>query len=625
MEEDDFQARVGASLKRLSNGELRLAREALCPDDDPMHADLPLGKSSFEVEELRRHPKQPQRSDGLPWTGTAPYSGPYGAEWLREQELRRKMLERDPDYIFVKLVAAKSATDVEAFYDMEDLRDVLTRQRFFEQQERSQLAESSRITVTKLVSERDAAELQITSRTAAGGSFTVAESNAKESSEQAEEFAQAVSARWHKKNFEWIASVMRKIIFGKLVRPETPLSHVTTEDWSHEILAASIWTAGGAITVSEISDLRHAVDVILQSADALSRVAARAVKIDLLSDLSETQLEKQSVDVLLHALAVASVGWFEPVLGLDERTKWLNEPDAKKRLKTMFDHLQQQRLNPGQPTIDPEESAPDFGTTGQQVLTLLLTRNAIQATAVALSTPPTDGEITDVSDKLKLNDANWGINRPYQHGAASLVRFLPTREDFAFVDYGLPLRTRGKNEIAGRSLAVAALDVSQAERMAFDQQSKELALLRRQATDMRERIDGLLRGQVQIRPPESQYRHALEWLSRPENSGVVRIKDIVVGGIDEAYQKFVDYAWRQGGRGRDMWGGREPSREEPPDVEDLQHNKETRGEFAKLVAVEIALAKIRAPRQYYQSQFRRYTKLDEASSIDWFRRWLART
>ncbi len=103
------------------------------------------GETSFEVEELREREK---RRRILPEDGTwveedAPDpSDVFGPEWREEELSRQKILEDDPDYQFLTLVAGASNTQVELLYDEDSLGEAM-RRRLGEQQVKMAAQEAS--------------------------------------------------------------------------------------------------------------------------------------------------------------------------------------------------------------------------------------------------------------------------------------------------------------------------------------------------------------------------------------------------------------------------------------------------------------------------------------------------
>lgn len=82
------------------------------------------GKSSFKLEDWEKEfgKKRLQREDGREWTEPPPgEGGVFEPKWRNEEELRRQLLENDPNYIFLNEVAGRSNATVETLYEEGDV------------------------------------------------------------------------------------------------------------------------------------------------------------------------------------------------------------------------------------------------------------------------------------------------------------------------------------------------------------------------------------------------------------------------------------------------------------------------------------------------------------------------
>ncbi len=155
--------------------------------------------------------------------------------------------------------------------------------------------------------------------------------------------------------------------------------------------------------------------------------------------------------------------------------------------------------------------------------------------------------------------------------------------------------------IFGSRLYYAAADL---RRMSL---ARSLEKWRAQLGAVQDRITATQRGEPAIvRAPETPYENRRGWVEEPENSGVVHMKAIVVAAIDKAWSLVK--RWTPLGANRDI------------DAEFMQHGVEVRGDFATLVAIEMAKAAQRFPKQYLQLGLRALNDNDERSVIQRFRR-----
>jgi len=104
-----------------------------------------VGKSSFEVEDWKENfpeDRRLQRADGRKWTEPTGEGGAFEPEWRREEELRRQLLEKDPNYIFLNLVAGRSNAIVETLYEESDISSIILRRQAAGQQLRVSIEET---------------------------------------------------------------------------------------------------------------------------------------------------------------------------------------------------------------------------------------------------------------------------------------------------------------------------------------------------------------------------------------------------------------------------------------------------------------------------------------------------
>ena len=79
------------------------------------------GQKSFRIRELEEEETLPQRiprEDGRLWSPEEIGEGGYFEEdWRNEEELRKKIIEKDPNYQFLVLVAGATNAKVEQLYE----------------------------------------------------------------------------------------------------------------------------------------------------------------------------------------------------------------------------------------------------------------------------------------------------------------------------------------------------------------------------------------------------------------------------------------------------------------------------------------------------------------------------
>ena len=123
----------------------------------------------------------------------------------------------------------------------------------------------------------------------------------------------------------------------------------------------------------------------------------------------------------------------------------------------------------------------------------------------------------------------------------------------------------------------------------------------------RERINAIRTG-IPLTVPTTlpPYQHRRGWVEQPANSGVVKLKPIVTSAISAAnndirlYAPYIAVSVGQ-------------------NLEVLQHNEATRGDFAELVAAHMASFAHRFPKQYTQLGTRVHNTMDRINAIDRFK------
>lgn len=200
--------------------------------------------------------------------------------------------------------------------------------------------------------------------------------------------------------------------------------------------------------------------------------------------------------------------------------------------------------------------------------------------------PPAPPKTDFTADEIQLYAAMSG-------GVFDIATGLPGGAQLNFLD--------DDAFIFGSRLYYAAADL---RRMSLD---RSLERWRAQLSAVQDRIAAMQRGEPAIvRAPETPYEHRRGWVEEPENSGVVHMKAIVVAAIDKAWSLVK--RWTSLGAHEDI------------DVEFMQHDIAVRGDFATLVAIEMAKAAQRFPKQYLQLGLRTLNDVDERSVMQRFRR-----
>ena len=129
----------------------------------------------------------------------------------------------------------------------------------------------------------------------------------------------------------------------------------------------------------------------------------------------------------------------------------------------------------------------------------------------------------------------------------------------------------------------------------IEELQRDIQHLEEQLRISKERLTRLRTGKPTFQDLEQPYRHRRQWVEAPEHSGIIRIKPIVVSGIDDAFkmvQRWTSYGKKVG-------------------VEFMQHDSQIRGDFARLVSIKMSYQIMRFPKQYLQLGLRKISIQDE--------------
>lgn len=101
------------------------------------------GDLSFDIDELKNKRKEILREDGMDFKDEDQREkAGYTDSWMTEHDKRREILERQPNYILIKLIAGYATAPVEALYVADDLLSITRREEYMRQKQKLQLEES---------------------------------------------------------------------------------------------------------------------------------------------------------------------------------------------------------------------------------------------------------------------------------------------------------------------------------------------------------------------------------------------------------------------------------------------------------------------------------------------------
>ena len=160
---DPVDLRIRRAMERLTNKQIRDQRDQYdrsysswtakrkTPDDDPNDNNVigvKAGESTFVIPEIRddwrEGNKRVPREDGTPWPpGEKGEGGYYEPEWKSEEERRREILEKNPDYKFLFLVAGATGLDVTVLYEEEDVAGIFRREQALLEEQRAGIRQTT--------------------------------------------------------------------------------------------------------------------------------------------------------------------------------------------------------------------------------------------------------------------------------------------------------------------------------------------------------------------------------------------------------------------------------------------------------------------------------------------------
>ena len=124
-----------------------LPRTFISPSTTTATIGLDLGQSSFEVKgiaDLREKEDGIPREDGFLKDDDP--EDPYGEEWQTREFKRQRLLEKDPNYKFIYLLAGNVSSSVTKLYDEDQLENmILRRMNIRRQMQRMHQIDASRV------------------------------------------------------------------------------------------------------------------------------------------------------------------------------------------------------------------------------------------------------------------------------------------------------------------------------------------------------------------------------------------------------------------------------------------------------------------------------------------------
>lgn len=521
------------------------------------------GESSFEVDDLKRKRRLEKvpREDGREWPKDFEGEGGYYEEpWRDEAEENRRILEKDPNYQFLILVAGASNVVVEQLYEEGDIQAVFRRGQALLRQQRLALEE---VKATTRDVERDVANLT----------------------------AELQDLRM-RRNRMLNTEIEADRLFRELGSSEKMYEEERDSERKDKMKSVILGVYRDTQNVRTDDALIFVEKELIDSAQSLIDEGKDEGLFDFLSDMKSLPENERPYSELIQKLF--------------DLWKEIDDPDGE---QSDDDYLEDQIA-----TIIPAlivDSEDKMGQHMEQILRKSYDAFFFFEENNILATNP--GDLYEESDRgsrrgyssdraldlykkyggILLRTTDDPIVNVQDYYTNAYIRIKKEIDELSKTDPEIKKRLQ-KPLYAGPYTTTLDYFLQWSNLLIIDIR-QDIEKVGDQLEASRERLSRLRRGEVKFEDLEQPYRHRRQWVERPENSGVVRMKPIVVNGIDHAF-KWVQI-WTPYGMN--------------VDVEFMQRDPEIRGDFARLVAIKMSFAVMSFPKQYLSQSLRKFAKQDE--------------
>jgi hypothetical protein len=549
------------------------------------------GESSFKIKEWEEYEKdhpslRPQREDGRKWETPTGEGGYYEQSWIKEQELRRSIVENDPNYIFLTSLAGKTNSIVENLYEESDMSTRIRRERSIQLQQQLSIEE---LRTNTLILEDQVKNIRM-EVVDIGTKLDMRKEDLNKiiiPKQRFEEIEKGKNYIYNRKRFEIFTHIMKIFTLsgkGKSIGSFEILKGIANDINSSSAIKGSIvipssFVLSGAAEFNSLiytillSELK--IDVkptfIIEYDDFFTALNMDQISINTnimlydrkITDDIKKEFSKRFIDLITVFI---NFNIFEPKNSIFELYNIVGNSYIPKnydvgeitydKVKEIYDKIQKNF------PLSPEASISSYFTSEYD--------NTYKS-----------GLKKYESDKRKKEKIK---NKPLSDRTESEnIEMLNLTKKFDELD-----ENRLYNNIAYFYIENSKSTI---ERMEVD-----ISELRGEYKITRNRLRRLREGKAQLTDiPEPPYRHRRGWAEAPENTGIVRIKPIVISAIGEAWSSIQEsnIPWK-----------------DQVDVEFLQHDEEIRNDFAELVALYISNYSHRAPKQYLQLGLRKVNNID---------------
>ncbi len=576
-------------------------RNIIVDDDDDGSSDdvnlligIKRGQSSFDIDELkeRRKRKKIPREDGRDWPDDFKGEGGYYEEpWRTEEEARREILESHSDYQFITLVAGAANTTVEQLFEEGDILAIFRREQSLMRQQRIALEE---VKATTKDVERHVKNVTI-------------------------ELNELKHTKDSMKNelFEGDRLYSSLGIYDEEYQNDTEIFDHLKKKLN---IINTYFINRFFLTDLSLEQLKN--DLIIEGK-----------RFEELKQLIKKVNKNESNSILNLTKAIINI-WFRKDDG-DNFLRYDKEKDIPKKQQILYDYLLKEIPNTKN-SIEETENSLDENR--RKILLeffvtiFFLDNNRIliinKQDIYTLESPVPPGQEPEVVQKKYDDDLAFFLYKKY--GGKTLktnvdvdvntqdyytTYFSKIKEDVSVI-----LNKFLPKEIAPRTPTVIEqkiIDMLEAPRfggpylneintfrawllLKISKLEEDIEKVENQLESSRDRLSRLRLGEITFKDIEQPYRHRRQWVERPEHSGIVRIKPIVVTAIDDAFKMI--QLWTEYGK--------------KVNVEFMQYDEEIRTDFAKLVAIKMSFSIMRFPKQYLSTTLRTFAKQDQYDIVN---------
>ena len=592
---DPLDLRIGRAMNRLTNKQISDQREhydrsysswspkrKTTDDCDPNNNNnnnnidvigVKAGESTFKVpgiyEDWSKRKKRVPREDGTPWPPEEGEGGYYEPEWRSEEDRRRDILEGNPDYKFLRLVAGATGLDVTVLYEEEDLAGIFRREQGLLEAQRAGIRQTT-LSIEQLDADvRDLrADLETLRerRETMGNTLIGSERYATTLAEAEISYDDTEKSIGSLNRMTTIVEVYMTVPSGGTFTPQDTMSTARNQLLSE---ARYQLRSPGAVRLVEEGD------------DYLSMMEQQGieVKTDEFSDpsvgrttltpqtfseygiLTRLRLLSDSDNLLDITRTLVEL----PMVRGSYATTYLNYVNSQRNPVTLREYMEDELR--GQLAFDVREAQNKIATEKTELLTAFyyvlyfLYQNEIFAISPLdviqpVGPPPVTGT-------MRLPFVEREVQNAYgKYGGTTFLRpqDLPTDITTYY--------TTGFNKIlkerkpAEPPVVVSAEETTPSLRLYAGPFVKEMKIFNTWLSDRIDKLDDdireeegelesstrrlskLRRGEITFPDVQPPYRHRRRWVELPENSGIVRMKPIVVTAISQAFnwvKQFTPY------------------------------------------------------------------------------------